>query len=102
MRVVLAVPVLLILVLFALSNQQAVQLGFWPTDFALVAPLSLTVLAGMAIAFLLGAIMVWFGVVGARQRARRAERQVRLLEAEVAQLKARILPAPASLPPPDV
>ena len=42
-------PVLLILVVFALSNPQPVQLGFWPTDFALQAPLSLAVLAGLAI-----------------------------------------------------
>jgi lipopolysaccharide assembly protein A len=97
----IAVPVLLILVLFALSNRQTVQLGFWPTDFALVAPLSLTVLIAMGIAFLLGGVLVWFSVVGARHRARRAERQVRLLEAEIAALKARILPAPASMPPPD-
>jgi uncharacterized integral membrane protein len=102
LRLVLLFPVLLILVVFALSNPQPVHLGFWPTDYAVQAPLSIAVLVGMGIAFLVGALIVWFSAIAARMRARNAERRIRLLEAEVQGLKARLMPATAPpLAPPD-
>ena len=96
MRLILALPLLLLLVLFALSNRQNVDLGLWPTNFALQAPLSLTILLAMGLAFLLGGLLVWLGSFGLRRRARRAEAALHLLESEVEQLRARS-PAP---PPP--
>ncbi|MCW3477865.1 LapA family protein [Limobrevibacterium gyesilva] len=90
MRVLIAAPLLLLLVLFALSNPQIVHIGLWPTDFALEAPLSLTVLMAMGVAFLLGGLMLWVSAIGARRRARRAEYAARLLEAQVQELKARL------------
>jgi uncharacterized integral membrane protein len=96
MRLVITLPLLLILVLFALSNRMPVRLGFWPTDYALELPLSLAILAAMAVAFLAGGLLVWFGALAQRRRARHAEQTVRLLEAQVQELKARLpqLPAP--------
>ncbi|MDR3538617.1 MAG: lipopolysaccharide assembly protein LapA domain-containing protein [Acetobacteraceae bacterium] len=96
MRLLIAAPFLLLLVLFALSNTAPVHLTLWPTDFALEMPLSLAILAAMAIAFLLGGAVVWVNELGQRRRARRAEEAVRLLEAQVQDLKAR-LPMTASL-----
>ena len=63
-------------------------------------PLSVAVLVGMAVAFLLGALLVWVSELGQRRRARRAEHTVRLLEEQVQELKARLAPKPAMLPPP--
>ena len=98
MRWLIAAPFLLILVLFALSNTETVRLAIWPTDFALELPLSLAILAAMALAFLVGGMFVWFTELGQRRRARRAEETVRLLERQIVDLKAR-LPATAALPP---
>jgi lipopolysaccharide assembly protein A len=98
MRLLISLPLLLLLVLFALSNTEPVRLGLWPTDYVLQAPLSLAVLGGMAIAFLAGGAIVWISELGQRRRARQAEQTVRLLEAQVQELKAR-LPQP-QLPPP--
>ncbi len=96
MRLVIALPLLLIMVLFGLSNRMPVRLGLWPTDYALELPLSLAILAAMAIAFLAGALLVWFPALAQRRRARHAEHAARLLEAQVQELKARLpqLPAP--------
>ena len=91
---VLCVP----LVLFALSNTEMVRLGIWPTDYAIDVHLSLAILVAMAIAFVLGAVVVWFAELAQRRRARKAERTVRLLEAQVEDLKGRITP-PLALPP---
>jgi putative membrane protein len=86
------------LVLFALSNTEVVRLGIWPTDYSLDVHLSIAILVAMAIAFLLGAFVVWLSELAQRRRARRAERTVRLLEAQIEALQARV-GATMSLPP---
>jgi uncharacterized membrane protein YciS (DUF1049 family) len=86
------------LVLFALSNTEMVRLGIWPTDYSLEVHLSLAILIAMAVAFLLGAMVVWMSELSQRLRARRAERAVRLLEAQIEALKARTGTS-ISLPP---
>jgi putative membrane protein len=98
-RTLLAAPLLLLLVLFALSNVQPVRLGIWPTDLSLEWPLSVAVLVPMAVAFLVGALMVWGQLLALRRRTRRAEYAQRLLEAQVQELKARLNGPP--LPPPE-
>ena len=90
MRLLIAIPLLLLLVLFALSNRTPVRLGLWPTDYTLELPLSLAVVGGMAVAFLAGGLLVWFSALAQRRRARHAEEMVRLLEAQVQELKARL------------
>ena len=98
MRLIVTLPLLILLVLFALSNREAVRLGLWPTGLTLDAPVSVAVLVAAAIAFLFGALFIWVGELGQRRRARRAEQHVRLLEEQVRELKAqRTSPA---LPPP--
>ena len=96
MRLLIALPLLLLLVLFALSNTLPVRLGLWPSDYTLQLPLSLTILGAMAIAFLAGGSIVWLSELGQRRRARHAEQTVRLLEAQVQELKARL---PQTSPP---
>jgi uncharacterized integral membrane protein len=94
--VIVAIVLCIPLVLFALSNPVLVHLTMWPTDYVLDAPLSVSILVAMAVAFLLGAIVVWFSSLAQRRRARRAERMVRLLQAQVDSLKAeKARPAPA-------
>jgi putative membrane protein len=92
--VIVCVP----LVVFALSNTEVVRLGLWPMDYGLEVHLSIAILVAMAIAFLLGALVVWFSALAQRRRARHAERLVRMLEAQVEDLKSRVV-APISLPP---
>ena len=88
LRLILALPFVLLTVLFALSNRELVRLGLWPTDLSIEVPVAFAVLGGMAVAFLIGAIILWFSLVGARGRARRAERERDMLDAQVATLKA--------------
>lgn len=87
MRLLITVPLLTLLVVFALSNTQPVRLGLWPLDLALEAPLSVAVLVGMAVAFLIGGMVVWVNELGQRRRARDAEHRIQLLEAQIAALR---------------
>jgi uncharacterized integral membrane protein len=95
MRLLIGLPLLILLVLFALSNTTPVRLGLWPSDYTVQLPLSLTVLVAMAIAFLAGGVTVWVSELAQRRRARRAEQTVRLLEAQVQELKARLPQSPS-------
>src|SRR3954447_21469138 len=89
MRLLIALPFLLLLVLFALSNRAPARFGLWPTDYSLEVPLSLAVIGAMAVAFLAGGLVVWVSALAQRRRARRAEEAVRLLEAQLNELRNR-------------
>jgi uncharacterized integral membrane protein len=89
LRAIPALVVVLVLVLFALSNEQPVTLGFWPTDYATQVPLSVAILVGMAAAFFLGAAIVWVDKLGLGRRARRAEAAVARLQAQLAEAEMR-------------
>ena len=87
LRALIALPFLLVLILFAFSNRQPVTLGFWPSEFEATMPLSIAILAAMGIAFLLGALVMWIPALAVRRRARRFERTARRLEAQLAELQ---------------
>src|SRR5580698_10941091 len=95
-RLVIAALLLLLLVLFVLSNTAELRLGLWPTDYSLTLPASIVILGAMAVAFLAGAFLVWFGELGRRRRARHAEQAVTLLEDQVKALKAQLSPPRAT------
>jgi putative membrane protein len=89
-RWIIGIPLLLVMVLFALSNSEPVPLGLFPLGrLPFQVPLSLVVLAAMGLGFLLGGLLVWFSVLHHRRAARRAEQAVRLLEAKHQELQAR-------------
>lgn len=83
LRLILMLPVLLVLVIFALSNTAPATFGFWPTDLALEAPLSVAVLVIAGVFFVAGALVAWGGTMAQVRRARRAEAQVRRLQEQV-------------------
>ncbi len=100
LRLVLALPFLAVLVSFVLSNPENVVIRLWPTDLAQTMPLSIAILSAMAVAFLIGALLIWFNAIAARYAARRANLRVAALEAQVKAQQARpaatiTLPAPS-------
>jgi uncharacterized integral membrane protein len=88
LRALIALPFLVVLIWFGLSNRQPVTLSLWGTGLELTAPAAVAILVSMAGAFLLGALFVWIPALAVRRRARRFERAAHDLEAQVAALKA--------------
>ena len=82
MRWLVGIPLLLLMILFALSNTDPVRIGLFPTDLSIEMPLSVAILAAMGIGFLLGGLRVWTDALRHRRAARRAQATVRLLEAK--------------------
>jgi len=99
MRWLLLAPLLLVLILFGLSNRQAVQLRLWPFDVAWETPVSVAVLIFAALAFLFGALVTWTAALRYRRRARRVEEAARVLEAELAELRGRLAREVGPVPP---
>lgn len=89
-RWIVGVPLLLLMVAFALSNSDPVPLGLFPLGrLPFEVPLSVVILAAMGVGFFLGGLRVWFTALHHRRAARRAEEAVRLLEAKHQELQAR-------------
>ena len=95
LRAMIALPFLLLLILFALSNWQPVTLTLWPTDFLVTTRVSTAILLGMGGAFLLGALIVWIPALVLRRHARRFERDALRLKAQLDDLK-RNAPVPGT------
>jgi uncharacterized integral membrane protein len=87
---ILLAPLLVLLILFGLSNRQEVSLHLWPFDLAWVAPLSVAVLIVAALAFLFGAGIAWLAAMPYRRRNRQLAESGRVLAAELAELRGRL------------
>jgi uncharacterized integral membrane protein len=95
----LLLPLLLVLVLFGLSNRQEVGLELWPFDLAWMVPLSTAMLVLAALAFLFGAIVGSAGTFAWRRRAKRLQEAARVLEAELAEHRAKAAKDVGPVPP---
>lgn len=88
-RLLLVGPLLVLLILFAVSNMGPVAVTLWPFDVVWQAPLAMAVLLVSALAFLLGALVAWAAGMRARREGRAAMRANRQMEAELAEIRAR-------------
>ncbi|MCQ8278068.1 lipopolysaccharide assembly protein LapA domain-containing protein [Acetobacteraceae bacterium KSS8] len=93
LRLIMMLPFLIVLVAFVLMNQTPSSMELpslsWQSSAGAIALIS----AGVF--FVLGALLVWFSELGQRRRARRAEQQVKQLEAKLADLHAQMSQAVA-------
>jgi uncharacterized integral membrane protein len=97
MRLLITAPLLVLLVLFTLSNPQPARLALWPVDVTIEVPLAIAILATLVVGLLLGGLSVWFPALRYRLRARRAEERARRLEAKLERLQVQLA---SRLPPP--
>jgi uncharacterized integral membrane protein len=90
LRWIVAVPLVLLMILFALSNSGPVPLELFPFgQLPFEVPLSVVILIAMGIGFFFGGLRLWFTALHHRRAARRAQDAVRLLEARHQEMQAR-------------
>ena len=92
-RWVVAALVAVLLVIFAISNRQSVEVTFWPFPVTIDSALSLIVLGAVVIAFLVGQFVAWLGAQRWRHEARAKQRRIEALERELAATQAQLRPA---------
>jgi uncharacterized integral membrane protein len=86
-----AVPVAVLLIVFAVSNREAVTVTFWPLPVALGAPLWLVVLLAALLGFLFGELVAWVNGRRWRRAARQKTRRIDALERELAATQSQLL-----------
>ncbi len=80
LRRLLALAIAIVLATFAVVNRDPVVIRFWPLAESAVMPVSVAILIGGAIGFLLGAVVVWGPSWSARMRLREAQSRLQVLE----------------------
>jgi uncharacterized integral membrane protein len=98
-RWTIGVPLAVLLVDFALSNPEPVELRLFPLgELPFDVPLSVAILTAMGVGFFLGGLRLWTTALRHRRAARKAEEAMRLLEAKHQELRSR-LPGPVNAGP---
>lgn len=82
----IAAIVILVAVVFALSNRHMVEIGFWPLPYLLV-PGYVVGLGAFGAGFLCGAVLFWLRALGSRVRANMSERKADRLQHDVDDLR---------------
>ena len=80
----IGLPLMLIIVLFALSNREPVTLGIWPLPAEWQIPLYLAILGVALISFFLGASLGWISALRQKLKASRDRRRLDSLTGEQA------------------
>src|SRR5690606_37682266 len=86
---IVALVVGIAIVLFAISNREIVQIGFWPLEGSIALPLFVPVLVAGFVTFILGGIVTWLSAAPARRLSRRRQRRIEDLELRLARLEER-------------
>lgn len=94
LRLLVALPFGLLVILFAVSNRQMIPVTLDPLPGAVDLPLALLVLGTGLLGFVLGGLVVWVGQGRHRRLAREARRKMDALSAEVAGLRLAKAPPP--------
>jgi uncharacterized integral membrane protein len=85
---------------FALANRQTATISLWPFGITIEAPLYLLTLGTLLLGVVIGAFIAWFGMFPHRLRARKAQKDLAVLQDKVADLQQAVAAA-ASAPDPD-
>lgn len=83
----ITLPFLLLAVLFAVSNREAVEITLWPLPYAATLPLFVTILVMLFLGFLIGAGFMWIEVLRTRRLIRILRRIADQQEQELNRLR---------------
>lgn len=98
---ILALPLIVLAIVFAVANRQAVRLDLWPLPWGVDLPAYLAVLGALVLGLGLGIVVTWLSGHRARLNARQNRHRVdslnRQLDAERARTAALSAPDQSSL-----
>lgn len=80
----LALPVSLLAVVFAVANRHGLRLELWPLPWSVEVPVYLAVLGPLVLGLMLGALVAWLGGHSARMAAGYHRRRAESLERQLA------------------
>ena len=80
----------IVLILFAVSNREAVSVGLWPLPFLVDVPLYLLCFLSLVIGALIGVAIAWMAGHGKRRELRARRRRIEALERELTATQSQI------------
>ena len=92
---VIALPVAVVVIAFAVANRGSVGISFDPLPYALDIPIWALTVGALAAGFLIGAMLRWLLDYKWRRMARQARRRAKALEQELADTRERLEKATA-------
>ncbi|MGE5506741.1 MAG: lipopolysaccharide assembly protein LapA domain-containing protein [Actinomycetota bacterium] len=87
---IVGLPLAVLLVMFAVANRREVTVELWPLPWSMDLPLYLAVMAPLTIGLLAGAAITWLSGAPARRRAREQRRRAVELERQLAEMQPKI------------
>ena len=87
---IVAAPIVILVLWFAVSNLGPITLRLWPFPFDLTIPIAVLTLIQLFIGFLLGAIVTWIGDRHRRRETRRLIRRTAELEQSLAETERKL------------
>ncbi len=87
---ILVLPLIALAAAFAVANRAAVTIDLDPLPFAVEAPLYAVVMAAIFAGLVIGGVVAWLAGGKRRREVRRLKRNLKMLESEVASLRARL------------
>ena len=102
---ILTVPIMIVAVVFAVTNRGAATLNLWPFGITVEAPLFILVLGSALFGIVVGGAIAWLSAGRQRRRARAAEARAAAAERELSILQRKMAqeanpPAARGLPNP--
>lgn len=88
-KALLAVIFAIAVTLFAVSNRNPVTIELWPLPHTVMIDLYAAILLGVLVGFIAGMIAAWFAGAAKRRALRDGKRQIRDLERDLANAKAK-------------
>jgi len=93
LRWIIAFPVILAVLLFALAHPELVEVSWSPFHEALELPLYFVMLFFLTIGFLLGAFIAWINFLPAFAERRAQKRKIKALEKDLNESKEKLIEA---------
>ncbi len=87
---ILTVPLMIVAVVFAVTNRSGATLNLWPLGITLEAPLFVLVLLSLLVGLIAGGTIAWMSAGRARRRARAAEYRANSAERELDTLRRKV------------
>lgn len=102
---ILTVPIMIVAVVFAVTNRSAATLNLWPLGITVEAPLFILVLGSALFGIVVGGVIAWLSAGRQRRRVREAESRAATAERELSILQRKVAqdanpPAARGLPNP--
>jgi hypothetical protein len=87
-----ALLVILLVMVFALSNRATVSVDLWPTGLVVDAPLGLVACLGLILGMITGSTVIWLSMIPHQMLSKKLRREMNILKTQLDNAQKAVLP----------